>query len=67
MHVLDHHDGGVDHGADGDGDALRVHDNKRCKNAQRQTDDNDKRGSQMKKKQRADQRDDNELFQQFSL
>ncbi len=74
--VLDHDDGRVHHGADGDGDAaqrhdvgvdaLLVHDDKRHQNRHRKSDDGDQRTAEMEQKDDADDRDDNALFEQLS-
>ena len=65
MCVLDHDDGAVNHGADGDGDAaeahdigvdsLPAHDEEGDKNTDRQGKNGDERRTRMQKKQQADQ------------
>ena len=73
--VLDHHHRGIDHCADGDGDAaqrhdvrvdaLIAHDRKGDQHADRQRDDGHQRRAQVPEEQPADQRDDDELLQQL--
>ncbi len=68
VRVLDHDDGGVDHGADGDGDAAEAHDVGRQaervhagvgdQHAERQRDDGDQRAAHVQQEDDADQRDD---------
>ena len=76
VQVLDHDDGGVDHGADGDGDpaqrqdvgvdALPVHDAESRQNADRQADQDDQRGAQMEQEQGADDDHDREFLDQLA-
>ena len=75
VRVFDHHHRRIDHGADGDGDtaqrhdvgidALVTHHDEGHQDAQRQRDDGDQRGAQMEQKERADQRNDDELLDEF--
>ena len=77
VRVLDHHHGRVDHRADGDGDAaerhdvgvhaLVVHDNEGDQHAEWQRDDRHECGAQVKEKQQAHQRDDDEFLDQLLL
>ena len=72
MGVLDHHDRRIDHRADRDRDpakrhdvgvdALQVHHDESGQNAKRQRDDGDQRRAHVPQEQRADDRDDDELF-----
>jgi hypothetical protein len=72
--VLDHHDGGVDHGADGDGDASqahqigvhaqRAHGDEGDQHADRQHQDGDQGAAHVHQEDHADQRDDDCLFNQ---
>src|SRR5258706_7288438 len=75
MGVLDHYHGRIDHGAHRDRDAaqrhdvrvdsLVVHDGEGGQNSQRQGDDRDKGGTKMKQEQYADDRNNDELFDQL--
>ena len=75
VRVLDHHHGGIDHGADGDGDpaerhdvgidALVAHDDEGHQDAQGQGDDRNQRRAQVPEKDQANQGNHHELFQQF--
>ncbi|CAM5201330.1 hypothetical protein BTHI11S_04872 [Bosea thiooxidans] len=75
--VLDHDDGGVDHRADGDGDAAEAHDvgakpqrlhrREGHQDADRQHDDRHQGAAQMQKEHDADQRDDDALLDQRAL
>ena len=75
VRVLDHHHCGVDHRADGDGDATQRHDvgvdalpahhQEREHHAQRQRDDGHRRRAQVPQEQHAHQRDDDELLEQL--
>ncbi len=66
--VLDHHDRGIDHGADRDGDAAEAHDvgaepdrlhrGEGHQDADRQHEDGDERAAQMQQEHDADERDD---------
>jgi hypothetical protein len=68
VRVLDHHDGGVDHRADGDGDAAqahqvgvhaqRAHGDEGDQHADRQHQDGDQRAAHVQQEDDADQRDD---------
>ena len=68
MGVLDHDDRGVDHGADGDGDAAEAHDvgaqaqqphaDIGDQHAERQRDDGDQRAAGVQQEDDADERDD---------
>ena len=72
--VLDHDDGGVDHGADGDGDAAEAHDvraeaekphsGKRHQDAHGQNENGNQRAAQMQEEDHADERHDGALLQQ---
>ena len=72
MRVLDHDDGAVDHGADGDGDAAEAHDvgaeaqpahgGERHQDADRQHEDGDKRAADVQQEDDADERDDGALL-----
>jgi hypothetical protein len=65
VRVLDHHDGGVDHGADGDGDAAqahqvgghaeRAHGDEGDQDADRQHQDGDQRAAHVQQENEADQ------------
>ena len=75
--VLDHDDGGVDHGTDGDGDAAEAHDvgaeaerlhrRERHQDADGQHDDRHKGAAQMQQEHDADQCDDDALLDQRPL
>ena len=75
VRVLDHHHRGVDHRADGDGDAAQRHDvgvdalpahhQEGEHHAQRQRDDGHRRRAQVPQEEHADQRDDDELLEQL--
>ncbi|MNS70677.1 hypothetical protein D3C72_1040240 [compost metagenome] len=75
VRVLDHHDRGIDHGANGNGnaaqrhdvgiDALVAHHQKGGQHAQRQRHDRHQRGTQVEQEQQAHQRDHGELFGQL--
>ena len=77
MGVLDHDDGGVDHGANRDGDAAETHDvgaepdqlhaDEGDEDADRQHQDGDERASQMQQEDHADQRHDDALLGQRVL
>ena len=72
VHVLDHDNGRVHHGADGDGDAaerhdvgvdaLAVHHDKGDQDADRQHHDGDQRRAQVEQERHAHQRDDDEFL-----
>ena len=74
VRIFNHDDGGIDHGADGNGDAAQrhdvgidahaFHDYERGKNAHRQRNNNYQRRAQVKQKQRTHQRDYNKFFEQ---
>jgi hypothetical protein len=76
VRVLDHHHGGIDHGADGDGDpaerhdvgvdALLLHDDEGGQDAERQRDDGDERRAQVEQEGEADERDDEELLEELA-
>ncbi|MEA3221166.1 MAG: hypothetical protein OZX49_02285 [Immundisolibacter sp.] len=76
VRVLDHHDGGIDHGTDGDGNAaqrhdvgaqaLLAHDAKRDQHAQRQRHDGHAGRAQVPQEHRAHQRHDDELLDQLA-
>ena len=75
VRVLDHHHGGIDHGADGDCDpaerhdvginALVAHDDEGHQDAQGQGDDRDQRRAQVPEEDQANQGNHRELFQQL--
>ena len=75
--VLDHHDGGVDHGADGDGDAAQAHDvgadaqrahgDEGHQDADRQHEDGHQRAAHVQQEHDADQRDDDAFLEQRAL
>jgi hypothetical protein len=75
VRVLDHDDGRIDHGANGDGDAaerhdvgidtLVVHDDERHQHAERQGQDGDERAAQVDEKHQADKRHDDEFLDEF--
>ena len=75
VRVLDHHHRGVDHRADGDGDAAQRHDvgvdalpahhQEGDHHAQRQRDDGHQRRAQVPQEEHAHQRDDDELLEQL--
>ena len=77
MGVLDHHDGGVHHGPDGDGDAAQRHDvgvqvdvvhrDQRHQDGDGQSEDRHQGAAEVKEENKTDQTDDDELFQQFLL
>ena len=77
MGILDHDDGGVHHGADGDGDAAEAHDvgaqaeqphaDIGDQHAERQRDDGDERASRVQQENDADERDDGALLQKRPL
>ena len=77
MRVLDHDDGGVDHGADGDGDAAEAHDvgaepqephaDIGNENAERQGDDGDEGAARMQQEDHAHQGDDQAFLDERSL
>ena len=77
VRVLDHDDGGVDHRADGDGDAAeahdgrvdaeRVHGDERHQHADRQHDDGDQRAADVQQEDDADESDDDALLDQRAL
>ena len=70
--VLDHDDGCIDHGADGDGDAAETHDvgtdpqhvhrGERHQDADRQGDDRHQRRAHMQQEHEADERHDDALL-----
>ena len=72
--VLDHDDGGVDHGADGDGDAAEAHDvgaeaeqfhrHERHQDADGQHDDGDQGAAHVQEEHDADQRDHEAFLEQ---
>ncbi|GJE71125.1 hypothetical protein CHKEEEPN_2669 [Methylorubrum podarium] len=74
MGVLDHHDGGVDHGADRDGDAAQAHDvgadserphaGEGHQDADRQHQDGHERAAHVQQEHDADERDDDALLDQ---
>jgi hypothetical protein len=74
MGVLDHHDGGVDHGADGNGNASqthqigvhaqRAHGDESDQHADRQHQDGDQGAAHVHQEDDADQRDDDRLLNQ---
>ena len=75
VHVLDHHDGTINHRADRNGDAterhdvgiepLQMHYNERRENAHRQADNGHQTGANMEQKHHADQCHHDQLLQQF--
>jgi len=75
VRVLDHHHRGVDHRADGNGDAaerhdvgvhaLVIHNDERRENTERQRDDRDEGRTQVKQEQRAHQRHNDELLDEL--
>ncbi|MGY4504453.1 hypothetical protein ACVWYH_008410 [Bradyrhizobium sp. GM24.11] len=75
--VFDHDDCGVDHGADGDGDAAQAHDvgadseqlhrSERHKDPDRQHQDRDQRAADMQQEDDADERDDEAFLEQRML
>ena len=77
VRVLDHHDRGVHHRADGDGDApqrhdvgvdaLQVHDDDGHQHRQRQGQHGHQRRAQVQQEEGADQRDDRHLLEQLLL
>ena len=77
MRVLDHDDGGIDHGADGDGDAAEAHDvgaqaqqphaDIGDQHAKRQRDDGDERAAGVQQEDDADQRHDGAFLEQGPL
>ena len=77
MRVFDHHNGGVDHRSDGNGDAAEAHDVRAepehvhaevCDQyPQRQGNDCDERAAHVKEKHDADERDDGALLDQRPL
>ncbi len=77
VRVLDHHDGGVDHRPDGDGDAAQAHDigvdaerphaDEGGEDGDRQHQDGDQRRAQMQQENDADQRDDQAFLGQRAL
>src|SRR5665647_987926 len=77
MGVLDHHDRGVDHGADGDGDAAETHDVRAQpqqihaqigdQHAKRQRDDRHQRAAHMQQEHHADDGDDDAFLDQSAL
>ena len=74
--VLDHHDGAIHHGADGDGDAperhdvgvdpLQVHDDKGHQNGDGQGDDHHQRRAQVEQEGEADQHHHGKLLHQLA-
>src|SRR3989449_458149 len=74
MQVLEHHDRGVDHGADRDDDPAETHDiavdakpagdRERHQNAERQRGDRDERAARVQQEHRADERDNDRLLEQ---
>ncbi|MNJ31979.1 hypothetical protein D3C77_266340 [compost metagenome] len=74
--VLDHHDGAIHHGADGDGDApqrhdvgvdpLQMHDDKGHQNGDGQGDDHHQRRAQVEQEGEADQHHHRKLLQQLA-
>ena len=74
VRVLDHDDGGIDHGADGDGDAAQAHDvgvhaqqahgDEGDQHADRQHDDGHQGAAHMQQEHDADQRDDDAFLEQ---
>ena len=77
MGVLDHDDGGIHHGADGDGDAAEAHDvgaqaqqphaDIGDQHAERQRDDGDERAARVQQENDADERHDGALLQKRPL
>ena len=77
MGVLDHDDRGIDHCADGDGDAAEAHDvgaepqqphaDIGDQHAERQRDDGDERAAGMQQEDDADERDDEAFLEQGPL
>ena len=77
VRVLDHDDGGVDHGADGDGDAAEAHDvgaqaqqlhaEIGDQHAERQRDDGDQRAAHVQQEDDADEGDDDAFLDQRAL
>ena len=77
MRVLDHHDGRVDHRADGDGDAAQAHQvgihaqeahgDEGDQDADRQHQDGDQCAAQVEQEDDADQGDDQGFFEQRDL
>jgi hypothetical protein len=75
VQALDHHDRGVDHHADGDGDAaerhdvgvdpLRVHDTEGGEHAERQADEDHQRRAQVQQEHRDHQGDDDHFLAQL--
>ncbi|SAD68379.1 Uncharacterised protein [Enterobacter cloacae] len=76
MRVFNHHDGGIDHRANGDGDTaqghnigvqpLEVHDDKGDAQAKRQRDNRHQRGADVPEEQRADDGHHDKLFEQLA-
>jgi len=77
VHVLYHHDGGIHHRADGDGDAaqrhhigrhaLRLHDDEGDQYPQRQSHHGNQRGTQVSEKQQTHQGHRKRLLQQLAF
>ena len=77
MHVLDHHDRRVDHGADGDRDSSQAHDvgahadpahhDERDEDAERQRGDGDQRRPEVQQEQHGDPRHDQRFLEQLAL
>ena len=77
VRVLDHDDGRIDHGADGDGDAAEAHDvgaeaqqlhgGEGDQDADRQHEDRHQRAAHMQQEDDADQRDDDAFLDQRVL
>ena len=75
MRVLDHDDGAVDHGADGDGDPAQthdvgveshhLHDEQAGKDRHRDDEDRHQTAAHVEQKHDADEGDDDQLFDQF--
>ena len=77
VHVFDHDDRCIDHGADGDSNAakrhdiginaLQVHDDECHENADGQADDHDDRGTQVEQEYGTNEGDDKKLLDELSF